>query len=72
MGSGEACINNIAAVVDLDYLAENGLEPRDSDAATIAVGGAIAEVCTDGPSTMSIDDGAEMVVGIIRDRNTSD
>jgi hypothetical protein len=71
MGRGNRCNENLAAVVDEDYLLENGLEVRDPDAATIAVGGAIAEVCVEGPSSTPIEEGAQRVVEIVRDRNTS-
>ena len=72
MGSGNECNGNLSAVVDENYLLDNGLEIRDSDAATIAVGGAIAEVCIDGPASTSIDQGAQRVVEILRQRNTAD
>ena len=71
MGRGNKCIENLGAVVDEDYLLANGLEIRKADAATIAVGGAIAEVCIDGPASMSIEDGAQRVVEIVRKRYAS-
>ena len=68
MGSGTTCHDRLAAIVDEAYLIDHGLVIKDSDAATVAVGGTIAEVCMDGPSTLDVDDGAERVVDIVEQR----
>jgi hypothetical protein len=73
MGSGNVCHRRLSAIVDESYLESQGLEikPGQEDAATIQVGGAIAEVCREGPADLSVDDGAERVVDIVRARHTS-
>lgn len=68
MGSGQTCHRRLSAVVDEDFLLAEGLEIKDADLATVAVGGVIAEVCMDGPSSISVDQGAERVADVIRSR----
>jgi hypothetical protein len=68
MGSGAECTQKLSQVVTTSYLLDHGLQVKDSQAATIQVGGAIADVCLQGPSTKSVDDGAEKVVDWINAR----
>jgi hypothetical protein len=68
MGSGAECTQKLSQVVTTSYLLDHGLQVKDSQAATIQVGGAIADVCLQGPSSQSVDDGAEKVVDWINAR----
>jgi hypothetical protein len=70
MGSGRTCRRRLAGVVDEQYLAERGLEVKEGkeEAATIEVGGAIAEVCAAGPRSLPVDHGAQRVVEVLRKR----
>lgn len=68
MGRGKRCNHRLANIIDTAYLAEHDLEVKDKDAATIAVGGAIAEVCMKGPATLTVAEGGEKVIEIVKNR----
>jgi hypothetical protein len=62
MGSGETCHRNLGAKVTTGYLSGKGLSVQTPEDAAIVMGGAIAEICREGPPDTSIDEGAERVV----------
>jgi len=65
MGQGEQCIDRLSKVVGIGYLGEHGVTVKDEDAAMVAIGRAIPEVCEKGPADLSLHGGAHRVIAIV-------
>jgi hypothetical protein len=65
VGDAPSCTNDLSQYITVDYLKNQGLTVTDQTQAVYAVNLSIAEVCSQGPSNMSVSEGGQAVVDYI-------
>jgi hypothetical protein len=67
MGEGQACVDRLSDLVNVEYLAEHDVTVADDAATAAAIKVGISEVCAQGPPDLTVHGAAHRVVHIVEE-----